>query len=77
MNKSKRLSGIYFKERRIALGLSQLEVAMLLGYDSSEIISRWERGLDFPPEEMFKKIPEVFKISEEEWNSILETETVK
>ena len=69
--------GIYFKERRRALGISQLEIANLLGFDSPMIISRWERGFEFPPEEVFSKIPEVYQISADEWESILKEEQLK
>lgn len=33
------------KEKRLASGLSQLEIAKTLGYSSGQFVSNWERGL--------------------------------
>lgn len=54
--------GIFLKEKRIAAGLSQMAVAVELGYTTSQFISNWERGLSKPPIKMFKKIAKLYKI---------------
>jgi transcriptional regulator with XRE-family HTH domain len=41
--------GNYFREKRLARGLTQEEVSGFLGYSSKQIISNWERGLCSPP----------------------------
>jgi transcriptional regulator with XRE-family HTH domain len=41
--------GTYFREKRLARGLTQEEVSGFLGYTSKQIISNWERGLCSPP----------------------------
>jgi transcriptional regulator with XRE-family HTH domain len=38
----------FLKERRIAAGLSQIDVSRKLGYTSAQFVSNWERGIAKP-----------------------------
>lgn len=55
------LSG-YLKEKRIESGLSQLDVAKVLGYSSPQFVSNWERGLVSPPLETIAVLVELYKV---------------
>ena len=59
------LSG-YLKEKRIDRGLSQLDVAKVLGYSSPQFVSNWERGLVSPPVETIAVLIELYKIPSSE-----------
>lgn len=56
----------YLKQKRIDSGLSQLEVAKVLGYSSPQFVSNWERGLVSPPLETIATLIELYKISSNE-----------
>lgn len=51
--------GSYFRQKRISLNISQIELSRALGYESSQFVSNWERGLCNPP---FKAIAKLIKI---------------
>jgi transcriptional regulator with XRE-family HTH domain len=48
---------------REARGISQAEVARLMGYGTSQFISNWERGVSYPPISAAGKLAGVLKIS--------------
>lgn len=50
------------KKKRIEAGLTQSEVADMLGYTSSQFISNWERGLAKPPAFMLKSLAKIYKM---------------
>ncbi len=52
----------YLKEKRIERGLSQLDVAKVLGYSSPQFVSNWERGLVSPPLETIAVLIELYKV---------------
>lgn len=56
----------FLKEKRIAAGLSQRDVADKLGYSTPQFISNWERGVSHPPISALKKLGDLYKISAEE-----------
>lgn len=56
----------YLKEKRVESGLSQLDVAKVLGYSSPQFVSNWERGLVSPPLETIAVLVELYKISPNE-----------
>ncbi|NCN39611.1 helix-turn-helix transcriptional regulator [bacterium] len=41
--------GHYFKQIRLDQGLTQSQLANLLGFKSAQIVSNWERGQCAPP----------------------------
>lgn len=51
--------GVVIKEARKAKKLSQEELARLLGYDSGQFVSDWERGLSAIP---MKKLADICKL---------------
>ena len=52
----------YLKEKRMERGLSQLDVAKVLGYSSPQFVSNWERGLVSPPLETVAVLIELYKV---------------
>jgi len=52
----------YLRIKREARGLSQLDVAKVLGYSSPQFVSNWERGLVSPPLETIAVLTELYKI---------------
>jgi transcriptional regulator with XRE-family HTH domain len=69
----KSILGTSFKERRLALGLTKLEVAQASGFENAKIINRWERG-ELPAVDKREIAPEAYQISKKEWLSILQEE---
>lgn len=63
----------YLRQKRLDSGLSQLDVAKVLGYSSPQFVSNWERGLVSPPLETIAVLIELYKIpSGEVINKILD-----
>lgn len=56
----------YLSKKRLQAGLTQSDVAKVLGYTSAQFISNWERGLSAPPMEVFKKLSKCYNISVDE-----------
>jgi transcriptional regulator with XRE-family HTH domain len=56
------LVGVQLKKWRISANLSQKDVAMKLGYSSSQFVSNWERGHSLPPVEALAKLIKIFDI---------------
>lgn len=52
----------YLRQKRLDSGLSQLDVAKVLGYSSPQFVSNWERGLVSPPLETIAVLIELYKI---------------
>lgn len=52
------------KKARTQAGLSQKEVASVLGYKSSQFISNWERGLSSPPLATLRRLCVLYKTDE-------------
>lgn len=53
----------YLRQKRLDSGLSQLDVARVLGYSSPQFVSNWERGLVSPPLETIAVLIDLYKIS--------------
>ena len=64
--KQKNMLADFLKEKRVAAGLSQKDVADKLGYSTPQFISNWERGVSHPPINALKKIGEMYKVSADE-----------
>ncbi len=60
-NPSRKKLGAFFKELRLAKGLSQDQLAKSLGYTNSQFVSNWERGLAHPPLKKLAKLTRVLK----------------
>lgn len=63
--------GIYLKQKRERLGLSQSEVAHELGYSSPQFVSNFERGLCSPPLPALRQMVELYKLSKREVVDVL------
>ncbi|MEK2647425.1 helix-turn-helix domain-containing protein [Bdellovibrio sp. BCCA] len=60
--KNKNVIGEFLKQKRIAAGLSQADVAEKMGYSTPQFISNWERGVSHPPINALKKLAEIYTI---------------
>jgi transcriptional regulator with XRE-family HTH domain len=56
----------YLRQKRLDSGLSQLDVARVLGYASPQFVSNWERGLVSPPLETIGVLIDLYKIPPDE-----------
>ncbi len=61
-HRERELIGNFFKEKRIAAGLTQTFLARKLGWTSSQFISNWERGLAIPPKKILNQLVELCHI---------------
>lgn len=51
--------------------ISQITVAKALGYNSSQIVSNWERGICLPPFKSLKLLCKLYQISQNEMTKML------
>lgn len=70
MKKRGRLAG-FLKEKRVAVGLTQSEVARRLGYSSPQFVSNWERGLANPPVFVLRDLTKMYKVSADQMFDLL------
>lgn len=56
----------YLRQKRIDRGLSQFDVAKVLGYSSPQFVSNWERGLVSPPLETVSVLIDLYQIPADE-----------
>ena len=63
MNKDSRQIAKFLKSRRMALGLTQADVAAKLGYSTPQFVSNWERACAFPPVSILKDLAKLYQIS--------------
>jgi transcriptional regulator with XRE-family HTH domain len=61
----------YLKKARTNAGLSQKEVAAILGYKSSQFVSNWERGLSSPPVSTLRRLCSLYRTNENEMFQII------
>ncbi|MCB0412028.1 MAG: helix-turn-helix transcriptional regulator [Bdellovibrionales bacterium] len=66
--------GQYFRQKRVDAGLTQIDLARVFGYSSSQFVSNWERGLCTPPMASMAKLCEVLKIPKKEIVDVLTEE---
>ena len=62
----------YLKEKRMASGKTQKEVAVVMGYTTPQFVSNWERGLISPPLSSISKIAELYGLTDSEIRKKLE-----
>ncbi len=55
------------KTKRIEADLSQRDISDRLGYESSQFISNWERGVSRPPKHAIKILIENYKLDPKEF----------
>jgi transcriptional regulator with XRE-family HTH domain len=56
----------YLKKKRMASGLTQIEVSKKLGYSSAQFVSNWERGLSSPPVKTLARLIKLYKLNPNE-----------
>jgi transcriptional regulator with XRE-family HTH domain len=67
--------GDFLRETRENQGLSQKDVSEAMGYNTSQFISNWERGLSLPPIPALRKLAKLYKIDADDlFNVILEAQ---
>lgn len=75
--KQKNMLADFLKEKRVAAGLSQKDVADKLGYSTPQFISNWERGVSHPPINALKKLGEMYKISADDLFEVTLSTTIQ
>jgi transcriptional regulator with XRE-family HTH domain len=70
VKKRGRLAG-YLKDKRVAAGLTQSEVAKKLGYSSPQFVSNWERGLANPPVFVLRDLTKMYKVGADQMFDLL------
>lgn len=66
----------FLKEKRTLSGLSQKDVAVKLGYSTSQFISNWERGISQPPINTLRTLATMYNVSAEQMFNVLLEETM-
>lgn len=56
----------YLKKVRHDNKYSQEQLAIKLGYNTSQFISNWERGVSLPPMDILAKIVTIFRLNKAE-----------
>lgn len=57
-------SGDQLKSLRVAVGLTQTEVAKKLKYTTPQFVSNWERGLSMIPYSAIKTVAKLYKVTD-------------
>lgn len=58
--------GDTLKNLRVNAGLSQKEVAEILGYDTAQFVSNWERNISIPPAGSTDKLAKLYSVQKEQ-----------
>jgi transcriptional regulator with XRE-family HTH domain len=66
--------GDYFRDRRVAAGLTQADVANSLGLSTGQFISNWERGVSMPPMDYLPRLVKLYRMSKSELVQIYTSE---
>ena len=68
----------FLKKARQASGVSQMEVAVKLGYQSSQFVSNWERGRGMPPVQVLQTLAALYRVPEDKmFKAYLEFKTAE
>lgn len=62
MKETKKGLAEFLKKNRILSGLTQGEVAQVLGYSTPQFVSNWERGLSHPPIFVLRRLAELYNV---------------
>jgi transcriptional regulator with XRE-family HTH domain len=65
------LVGQFLKDKRLAAGVTQAEIARVLRYSSAQFISNWERGVALPPLDVLPRLIELLAIRPDEIIEVL------
>lgn len=53
-----------FKNARLISGLTQLQLAVQLDYESAQFVSNWERYQSAPPDAKLKKLRKILRVGQ-------------
>lgn len=67
--------GQYLRSKRLAAGLSQIELSKRLGYKTSQFVSNWELGRSSPPLSTLASVVKLLDIPKAELIEIMLAET--
>jgi transcriptional regulator with XRE-family HTH domain len=67
----------FLKQTREKADLSQRQVADVLGYQSAQFISNWERGVSSPPIKTLKKLGDLYRIKAETLYQVMVQDTLR
>ena len=68
---SRKVIGKYLETGRKKAGITQSELANILGYTSPQIVSNWERAICLPPMAKLRQILELTKLDKEEYLKLM------
>jgi len=54
---------VYLKNLRLKAGLTQAEVAKVLGYSNPQFVSNWERGISLPAVNSLATLAKLYGVS--------------
>lgn len=66
--------GEFFKQKRVDVGLTQAEVAKVLGLSTGQFVSNWERGVSAPPMDYLPRLMKLYKMNKAQVISIYTAE---
>lgn len=75
--KGSNLLAQFLKDKRVASGMSQKEVADKLGYSTPQFISNWERGVSSPPINALKQLGVMYKVKPDELFEVVLAEEIR
>jgi transcriptional regulator with XRE-family HTH domain len=58
--------GAYFRDKRISRGVTQTELATVLGFGNGQYVSNWERGMCSPPLESIYVMIDLLNLPKDE-----------
>ncbi len=77
MTKAQRKLASELLRLRNAARLSQKDIAMKLGYGTSQFISNWERGLSAPPVRQLKLLAGYYKLNPSDLKALIVARAVE
>lgn len=75
MKSKHQVLGHFLKQKRIKMGFTQSEVAVMLKYTSAQFISNWERGICSPPTSKLIDLAALYKINKREFIDVILEQT--
>jgi transcriptional regulator with XRE-family HTH domain len=65
--------GRFLRTKRLAVGLTQWDVARALAYTTAQFVSNWERGVSLPPVTVLAKLAKILRLDPNELVDVLIT----
>lgn len=77
MDQESQSLGLFLRDKRMAAGFSQGDVAKKLGYSTAQFISNWERGLSAPPMDTLRVLSNLYNVPPEEMFEFMLDEAIQ